>query len=307
MADTLSRLAEKGASDFYMGEIAHSLVADVRNKGGSLSLKDMSEYKAEWQPALRIPYRGARIWSTPTMTAGPTMKETMEALEASFVPSTSRPTADHYIAYATALQTAYTRRLSQMGDGESESAPACTTHFSVVDRHGNMVAMTQTLLSMFGSRVVSPGTGLLLNNGVMWFDPEQGKPNSLGPGKRCLMNICPVIVEEKERLAAIGASGGRKILPAVTQLASFLVDFGMGLEDAFHHPRIDVSKVDSIIADEALGGDMLAALARRFDVHATPRTLFPYAFACPAGVLSGRGLQTGCTEIMSPWGDAISE
>src|SRR3546814_2598122 len=58
-----------------------------------------------------------------------------------------------------------------------------------------MIAVTQTLLSSFGSRVVSPSTGLLLNNGVMWFDPEPGKANSLGPGKRCLMNVCPFIGE----------------------------------------------------------------------------------------------------------------
>ena len=91
-----------------------------------------------------------------------------------------------------------------MGDAEvAEARRACTTHFSVVDRHGNLCAVTQTLLSIFGSRVVSPSTGLLLNNGIMWFDPEPGKPNSLGPGKRCLGNFCPVIGEER---ATAGAS-----------------------------------------------------------------------------------------------------
>jgi len=95
-------------------------------------------------------------------------------------------------------------------------APSCTTHFSIVDRHGNMCSVTQTLLSIFGSRVVSPSTGLLLNNGIMWFDPEPGKPNSLGPGKRCLGNFCPVIGEAADgRRFALGASGGRKIIGAV--------------------------------------------------------------------------------------------
>src|SRR3546814_15538482 len=78
-----------------------------------------------------------------------------------------------------------------------------------------MIAVTQTLLSSFGSRVVSPSTGLLLNNGVMWFDPEPGKANSLGPGKRCLMNVCPFIGEIAKddggvRRFALGASGGRR-------------------------------------------------------------------------------------------------
>src|SRR3546814_2295232 len=93
-----------------------------------------------------------------------------------------------------------------------------------------MIAVTQTLLSSFGSRVVSPSTGLLLNNGVMWFDPEPGKANSLGPGKRCLMKVCPFIGEiatnaGEVRRFALGASGGRKNMPAVAQLASFLADF----------------------------------------------------------------------------------
>ena len=83
-----------------------------------------------------------------------------------------------------------------MGDAaglaEAAQAPSCTTHFCIVDRHGNMCSVTQTLLSIFGSRVVSPSTGLLLNNGIMWFDPVPGRPNSLGPGKRCLGNFCPI-------------------------------------------------------------------------------------------------------------------
>src|SRR3546814_16239141 len=79
----------------------------------------------------------------------------------------------------------------------------------------------------------------------------------LGPGKRCLMNVCPFIGEIAKddggvRRFALGASGGRKIMPAVAQLASFLADFGMGLEDAFHHPRIDVSGGDTVIADDSL-------------------------------------------------------
>lgn len=98
-----------------------------------------------------------------------------------------------YPAYASALNRAYAERLGKMGDtGEVPEAPGCTTHFSIVDRAGNMVAHTQTLLSIFGSRVVSPATGLLMNNGIMWFGPEQSKPNSLGPDKACLMNVCPM-------------------------------------------------------------------------------------------------------------------
>ena len=186
-------------------------------------------------------------------------------------------------------------------------APGCTTHFSVVDRHGNMVAQTQTLLSIFGSRVVSPSTGFLMNNGIMWFDPVQGRPNSLGPNKRCLMNVCPVIGEQADKRFAFGASGGRKILGAVAQLSSFVTDFDMSLEDSFHAPRIDASDANQLIADESLPHDVLDRLREDSTVAETKRTIFPYAFACPAGVMRANGQNSGCTEIMSPWGDAISE
>src|SRR3546814_15761491 len=91
----------------------------------------------------------------------------------------------------------------------------------------------------------------------MWFDPEPGKANSLGPGKRCLMNVCPFIGEIAKddggvRRFALGASGGRKIMPAVAQPASFLADFGMGLEDAFHHPRIDVRSEERRVGTECV-------------------------------------------------------
>jgi gamma-glutamyltranspeptidase/glutathione hydrolase len=171
-----------------------------------------------------------------------------------------------------------------------------------------MVAMTQTLLSVFGSRVVSPSTGLLLNNGIMWFDPEPGRPNSLAPGKRCLMNVCPVIGETGTGgRFAIGASGGRRILPAVAQLASFLIDHGMSLEEAFHQPRIDASGGPAPVADEGLPPDVLAALSSGHGATTARRTVYPLAFACPVGVMRQGDINVAATEIMSPWADAVAE
>ncbi|MFM8767935.1 MAG: gamma-glutamyltransferase, partial [Rubrivivax sp.] len=222
-------------------------------------------------------------------------------------PAPGGPDAAAYVAMAQALDAAFRTRLSDMGDHESPKAPPCTTHFSVVDRHGNFCAVTQTLLSLFGSRVVSPSTGVLLNNGIMWFDPEQGKPNSLGPAKRCLANYCPVVGETADgRRYALGASGGRKIIGAVMQLASFVADHGMSLEQAFHQPRIDVSGVGELIADAALPADVMAALSATLSTTTARRLVFPYSFACPAGVLREGGLNSGCTEVMSPWGDAVA-
>ncbi|TQE99866.1 MAG: gamma-glutamyltransferase [Spiribacter salinus] len=305
MADSLDQIARHGARALYDGDLGAAMAGDVQAKGGYLSVDDLKAYSAEFHKPLSFGYRDARFHVTPGLTAGPTFRETFARLLDSSMGDAPGP--DSYAAMAEALKYAYARRLDSMGDtGESPDAPGCTTHFSVVDRQGNMVAQTQTLLSIFGSRVVSPSTGLLMNNGIMWFDPVQGRPNSLGPDKRCLMNVCPVIGEQGDRRFAFGASGGRKILGAVAQLSSFVTDFGMDLSDTFHQPRIDMSG-NRLIADEFLPSDVLTRLRQTHDLAMTRRTIFPYAFACPAGVMRRGDRNSGCTEIMSPWGDAISE
>ena len=136
-----------------------------------------------------------------------------------------------YTEYALALQSAYRERLSDMGDadgrralGAEHLAPACTTHFSVVDRDGNMAAVTQTLLSTFGSQFVTPKTGITMNNGIMWFDPTPGVPNSLAPGKRCLTNYTPVVAETSDGRRARGRRLRRPAHHAGGDAASVLRD-----------------------------------------------------------------------------------
>ena len=265
-------IADEGPGALYGGDVGRELAKDVRDKGGCLSIEDLAAYRPQLINALEIPYRGGRVFAAPGMTGGPTFAHALRLLS-----ETSKPS---YVEYARALDSAWRSRFEKMGDaeapGSSGAAPACTTHFSVVDREGNLCAVTQTLLSMFGSCVVSPSTGVLLNNGIMWFDPEPGKPNSLGPGKRCLGNYCPVIGEiqkDNDSVAyfALGASGGRKILGTVLQLSSFLMDHGLSLEEAFHRPRIDVSGNDQVIADLALPVDVIRAARDRVpDGHRTP-------------------------------------
>ena len=324
-ARTLQQIAAEGADAFYRGEIAQALVRDVQAKGGCLSLPDLANYRAELLDPLVIEHRGGRLYAAPGLTGGPTLAAAMAQLSKAELAGTDicgttayrssdasayhPPGASDYHAMASALHAAFESRLQGMGDHESPKAPGCTTHFSIVDRHGNFCSVTQTLLSIFGSRVVSPSTGLLLNNGVMWFDPEPGKPNSLGPNKRCLTNYCPVVGQTADgRQFAVGASGGRKILGAVMQLSLFMMDHGMSLEQAFHQPRIDVSgDLGEVLADASLPADVLAALQANFSVTPTRNQVFPYAFACPSGVLRERGMNMGCAEIMSPWGDAVAE
>jgi gamma-glutamyltranspeptidase / glutathione hydrolase len=295
LSRTLESIASEGPGSLYGGEVGRALVRDVREKGGCLSIEDLAAYSAHMADALAVPYHGGRVFAAPGMTGGPTLARAFQLL--------SEHTRPSYVSYAKALDAAWRERLQTMGDRDG-----CTTHFSVVDRTGNLCAVTQTLLSVFGSRVVSPSTGVLLNNGIMWFDPEPGKPNSLRPGKRCLGNYCPVVGETPDRRRfALGASGGRKIIGTVLQMCSFLIDDGVGLMEAFHRPRIDMSGEGRVIADRSLPAEVIEELRRFLPTSTARRGIFPYAFAVPAGVLRDGELNMGCTEIMSPWGDAVAQ
>jgi gamma-glutamyltranspeptidase / glutathione hydrolase len=312
MAATLEQIAHKGPRELYEGEVARALIRDLRAKGSRMSEADLAGYQARIVDAQAVPYRDGRIFVAPGLTGGPTLAQALGILAAELAPARGTPGPASYVAYARALDQAFNTRLAGMGDAagiaEAANAPSCTTHFCIVDRYGNLCSVTQTLLSIFGSRVVSPSTGLLLNNGIMWFDPEPGKPNSLGPGKRCLGNFCPVIGEAADgRRFALGASGGRKIIGAVLQIISFMLDHGLTLEEAFHQQRIDMSGAGKATADRTLPQAVLDALAAVFPTTTAARTHFPYAFAVPSAMLRAGEVNMGCTEIMSPWGDAVAE
>jgi gamma-glutamyltranspeptidase/glutathione hydrolase len=122
--------------------------------------------------------------------------------------------------------------------------------------------------------------------------------------------MCPVIVRRDGKpWFAIGASGGRKIFPAVFQLSSFLIDHGMTLEDAFHQPRIDASGGDSVGVDPRLPQEVQQALAEKFPVALTELVVYPTNFACPSAVFNDpvSGEHFGTTDVMSPWSGAVSE
>lgn len=306
LAATLATLRDDGPEAFYTGRIAKQLTDDIQRKGGCLSVSDLAAYEADIVEPTHWSDRWGTLYAAPALTGGPTLVRAMSLLSDNAFNQT-QPGAHAYASIARALTQAFDERLSSMGDHESPKAPGCTTHFSVVDRDGNICSVTQTLLSIFGSRVTSPSTGLLLNNGIMWFDPEPGKPNSLAPGKRCLTNYSPVIgttIDGKQ--FGLGASGGRKILGAVMQLSLFLMRHGMSLSEAFNQPRIDISGGKQILADLTLPDEVVTALQTVMPTSRARRHVYPYAYACPAGVMRTESTNSGCTEIYSPWGDAVA-
>lgn len=158
-----------------------------------------------------------------------------------------------------------------------------TTHFSVIDGDGMAVSNTQTLLSGWGSGVVAPGTGVVLNNGMMWFDPEPGRPNSVGPGKRPVANMSPAIVMKNgQAVATLGASGGRKIIGAIAQLAINVIDHDMEIQAATSAPRLDVSTPVVVMSDRFAPEVFEALRTKGHPVRVADETLLGGEFSSPA-------------------------
>jgi gamma-glutamyltranspeptidase / glutathione hydrolase len=306
LPETLERLAAAGPGDFYRGEIAHSIVGDSREAGAFLTAEDLSLCRARIVPALEIPYRDALFQAAPGMSAGPTLARILSKLNG--LHFAASPDAAYFVALAEALRQAYADRLEHSGDAEA-TAPTSTSHIAAIDRDGGIAALTTTLLSLFGSHLTLPGSGILMNNGIMWFDPRLGRPNSIGPGKRALTNMCPVVAARDGRpWLGLGASGGRHILASVLQLASFVTDFGMSPAAAAHHPRIDVSGNDALGIDRRLEPAIIGRLLAEPGAALVEHTVFPARFACPNLVLRGEdGLNHGVSDVMSPWSAAVAE
>ncbi|CAN5591368.1 gamma-glutamyltransferase [soil metagenome] len=158
-----------------------------------------------------------------------------------------------------------------------------TTHLGAMDSSGMAVTLTQTLLNLWGSALVVPGTGIMMNNGMMWFDPEPGRPNSIEGGKKPVSNMSPaLLLKDNKAVASLGASGGRRIIGAVAQVAMNLVDHGLDMPEAVLAPRVDASTPEYIVSDRIDAGviDGLAKLGHRLAI--SDETLLGADFASPA-------------------------
>ena len=299
LAGTIEQLARAGWRDFYEGEIAAAFVRDQKAVGGVIDAEDLRGCAARVVPALQVKWRGGRtLQLADGMTATPALLPVLDALrDAAYGPA---PDAAWFRRLAAAAKAAYAARL--------EASDTCTTHITVCDAEGTMVAMTTTLMASFGSRVALPETGMMLNNGIMLFDPRPGRAASLAPGKRALTNMAPFVLREGDMpVMAGGASGGRHIMAAVFQLMSFVADFGMDPEVAAHAPRISVAGADKVAADPGLGEDIIGALAQDGKVDVVRRYVMPANFANPNLITRGPdGTATGISDDRSPWSAALA-
>ena len=304
-AAMLRRLAQAGARDFYEGETARKLSADLEAMGAPVLSRDLAEYTSVWGEAASAQYRDREVHTIGGLSGGPSLLDALELLQGTTMSALGE--AARAAVIADAIRTTYETRLKTMGHAAGGSD--CTSHVSVIDRHGATVSLTNTLLSRFGSKVMAPSCGLLLNNGMMWFDPRPGQPNSIAPGAKPLANMAPVIVtRDGTPDIALGAAGGRQIFPAILQILSELIDRHQSPEAALHAPRIDAS-TPTVLVDRRASPDVATAISDRYRVQIVEQSVYPVRFAIPSLAVFGRGggPTIGAAHPYTPWAAAVAE
>jgi gamma-glutamyltranspeptidase/glutathione hydrolase len=317
---TLRRIAEGGPDTFYEGEIARRIAGHVQEHGGLISEDDLARYQPTVYDGGQVTtYRGHEIVGVPGACGSITAQQGLNILEGFDVAGLGADTVEGLHCEAESFRRAFADRYCLVGDPKQVAVPwhellskeyaaqrradidplratspaaaavpvgGSTTHLCVVDEQRNVVALTQTLVNSFGSGVVVPGTGVLLNNAMSWFDPEPGRVDALAPGRRGLNNMSPLVVLREGRpLMAVGAAGGRKIIHAVARIVSNVIDHGMGIQDAIAAPRIDCSG-ERVLVNERFPAEVVTGLeGLGHRVHVEEESFFRYPFSTALGVL----------------------
>jgi gamma-glutamyltranspeptidase/glutathione hydrolase len=330
LARSLALIAKEGPDAFYRGALAQAIVDDMAANGGLIRYQDLAGYRVIVEPALRGTYRDVELAFSPGATGGVTALEILNILGQFPSARVGWETVEGLHLRASAIARGFRDRFEHLGDPSMVKAPwerlvsveharqaaaeirrgkpartktprsteECTTHLSVVDRQRNMVALTNTAVSLWGSRVVVPGTGILLNNGMIWFNPEPGQPNSVASGKRGLVNMVPALGFRRGRPAfTVGAPGGRGIISAIPQVIANLVDDKATAQAAVEAPRVHTEGAE-VLVSARVGDKALAGLAKKG--HAVVPKEESYStlnFARPVAIrVTARGLEAGCEQ-----------
>ena len=273
-AQTLRDIARDGPDSLYSGALGSQYVAHMEATGGYIAKADLTGYRTVTREPLRGTYRGFEIIGPPPPSSGPlhiiqmlnilegydigmlgfgtaeTLHLLAEVLKIAFADraaATADPAFVHVPverllskSYAAERREHIDRHRAQAwGAGVAPEGSAHTTHLTVADQAGNVVASTQTINSLFGARYIVPGTGMIPNNYMHVFDPRPGRASSVAPGKRVTSSMAPVIVLRNGRpVYTLGLPGGLRIFPSVMQALSNLIDHGMSVQEAVEATRI---------------------------------------------------------------------
>lgn len=303
LGDALERIAMEGSKGFYAGKTADLLVAEMKRGGGLITHADLRAYRAIWRTPVLFRYRGHTIFSMPPPSSGGiTLAMIGNILEGYDLTASGWPSVRTIHLLLEAMRRAYADRNHYLGDpdfvpipesllvstayaekrrstirtdratpsheiGYGRTSPVVdplhTTHFSIVDGHGNAVAMTTTLNLGYGSAVLVRGAGFLLNDEMDDFAARpgarnvfglvQGEANAIAPGKRMLSSMSPAIVLDSADhvLMVTGGAGGPRIISGVFMVISNVLDHHLPLESAMISPRIHHQHLpDTLEVDE---------------------------------------------------------
>ena len=277
LAATLELVAKQGRDGFYKGDIAKKIVAASQETGGIITEADLAAYQPKIRKPVSGTYRGYTVTSLPPPSSGGThIIQILNILENFDMAKMGIGTPATLHVWSEALRLAFADRAKYMADTDFvKNVPlsglaskeyakeltglidmqkpmatveagnpfkyesGSTTSFSVMDKHGNMVTVTKSINYLFGSGVVVPGAGFMMNNHMDDFVLKPGSVNSIEPGKRPLSSMSPTIVlDPKGRpFMTLGSPGATRIIPAVAEVISNVVDHGMPIQEAIAAPR----------------------------------------------------------------------
>jgi gamma-glutamyltranspeptidase/glutathione hydrolase len=279
---TLRTIAQEGACAFYEGAIGQAICEHVGGMGGILTGDDLAAYRAHVREPLYATYRGYGVFGAPLPNGGISVLQALNVLECFQLAEWECQGPQFVHTVVEALKLVRRDRMAYFGDPDfvavhvdrflskqyaakvrrkigkepvrvasvhSDSGSEAM-HLCVVDAQRNMVSLTQSHGSLFGSLVTVPGVGITLNNGLSRFDPKPGRPNSIAPRKRPLDNLCPVlIVRDSKPVAALGYAGGRETIGGALHLMVSLLDFDLTVSDALSSGRFGNEGGGAIFAE----------------------------------------------------------
>lgn len=287
LAQTLERIRDNGSYEFYNGETAKRIVSYVQELGGILSLDDLKNYRAQWRKPITFTYKDYTISSMPLPSSGGIcLAQILKSVEPYNIGQYPHNGEQYIQLLVEAERRAYADRAYYMGDADFVKVPTQqllspdylkermssfswdkasksteiahgkivgyesdeTTHYSIVDRFGNAVAVTTTLNTNYGSKVYVKGGGFFLNNQMDDFSIKPGEPNTYGlvgseknaiaPNKRMLSSMSPTIIEKEGKLfMVIGTPGGSTIITSVLQCFLNVAEYGMTMQQSVSKPR----------------------------------------------------------------------
>ena len=303
LAKTLLTLQEQGAEEFYSGALGRRIVRFIQNRGGLVMPNDMTDYLPEWTLSISTRYQGFEVQVVPPNSQGVTLLEELAMLQHHDLQALGHNSADYLHTVSEAIRLAFADRDAELADPRamrvtpedlldtvrirqladtiepagrapslkvtaSEDHPN-TVYVIAVDQYGNVVSLIQSLFATFGSGLVVPDTGIVLQNRGSLFQFDEDHPNVFAPRRRPLHTLCPVIVLSNDLpWLAIGTPGGDGQTHTLTQVINNIALFGMNPQEAIDAPRLRRLSDGSLAIEDRVPLEVRDALeARGHTVH----------------------------------------